>query len=96
MANSKPALSKRQVETVAVVEITINDREPVERVTGPDGDEWRRQVYGEIRTEQDVLNHWASNAIRNGVEDVSELDGWADVPARTVTMTVSDVYPFPF
>jgi hypothetical protein len=87
--------SAHKIETVSIVEITVNDPEPIERVTGPGGDEWRSHLY-DLRTEQDVLDHWAANAIRNGVRDVSELDGWADVPAGTVTMTVVDVYPFPF
>lgn len=83
--------SKRgvDVEMAATVHITINDREPIERVTGRDGDEWREQMYP-LHTEDDVLEHWASNAVRNGVVDVCQLDGWADVPAETVTFQVWD------
>src|SRR4051812_3202968 len=67
------------------VVIDIHDREPIERVTGSDGDEWRAVLY-DLRTEDDVLDHWAYNAVANGVVDVCELDGWADVPAGTVTL----------
>lgn len=67
--------------------IEIHDREPIERITGPNGDEWRAQMY-DLRTEDDVLNHWAYNAVANGIVDVCQLDGWADVPAETVTFRV--------
>lgn len=80
----------RQVEALVTVRITINDPEPIERVTGPNGPEWRSQLY-DLRTEGDVLEHWANNAIRNGIVDVCQLDGWADVPAETVTFCVSHV-----
>jgi hypothetical protein len=74
---------------VARVAVDIRDREPVERVIGAGGDEWREHLY-DLRTEGDVLDHWAYNAVVNGTRDVSELDGWADVPAGTVTFRVLD------
>lgn len=79
-----------RVDMAATVLVTINDREPIERVIGPNGDEWRRQAYP-LRSEREVLNHWAYNAIANGIVDVCQLDGWADVPAETVTFDVRDV-----
>jgi hypothetical protein len=82
-------------EMVAIVSMEISDREPIERVTGPGGDEWRAHLY-DLHTEQDVLDHWADNAIRNGVRDVSELDGWADVPRGVVTFSVPTTERFPF
>ena len=82
--------TKRDVEMLATVSI-IGDYKPLlDRVTGPDGDKWRQQAYN-LHTEDDVLDHWASNAIANGVVDVCQLDGWADVPAETVTFQVWDV-----
>jgi hypothetical protein len=78
------------VEMLASVTIKMTDREPIERVVGPDGDNWRSQMY-DLHTEADVLEHWAGNALRNGIVDVCQLDGWADVPAETVTFTVWDV-----
>lgn len=70
------------------VRIDIRDREPIERVTGPNGDEWRAHMYPSIKTEDDVFEHWAYNAATWGLTDVSQLDGWADVPAGVVTFTV--------
>jgi hypothetical protein len=78
------------VRSVVVrVAVDIGDREPVERVIGAGGDEWRECLY-DLRTEDDVLDHWAYNAVVNGIRDVSELDGWADVLRGTVTFRVLD------
>ena len=41
--------------------------------------------------QEDVIPHWAHNAVANGVWDVSRLDGWIDVPRGTVTFDVDDV-----
>jgi hypothetical protein len=53
------------------------------------GNGWRN-VYYPLRTPDDVLEHLAYNAIVNGVEDASRLDGWADLSPRVVTMRVTD------
>jgi hypothetical protein len=73
-----------------VVKITVNDREAIERVTGPGGDEWRSYAYN-LHTERDVLEHWSYNAVANGVERVNRLDGWADLPDDAVLLEVVDV-----
>jgi hypothetical protein len=54
------------------------------------GSGWRNMLY-DLRDESDVIEHWVSNAVRNGVEDASRLDGWADLPVGTVTMLVDYV-----
>jgi hypothetical protein len=38
-----------------------------------------------------VLSHLAHNILRNGVTDISELDGWADYPRGAVTFSVPNV-----
>ena len=57
--------SQGQVEAKAIrarvvvsreVEIAISDPDVIERVTGPNGDEWRAQLY-DLRTRDDVLEH---------------------------------------
>lgn len=78
----------RTIEVAAYVDITIKDREPIERVTGPNGDEWRAALYP-LHTEADVLEHWAQVAVISGAVDVCQLDGWADVKAEVVTFAVS-------
>jgi hypothetical protein len=82
----------REMEMVATVRFTFHhESDAITRVTGPSGDEWRSQMYPTIKTERDVLQHWATNAVANGVVDVCELDGWADLDAEIVTMQVLDV-----
>lgn len=82
------ASSTTVVEVTSTVTITINHREPIERVTGPDGHAWRVQAY-QLFTEADVLNHWAENCVMNAVVDINQLDGWADVKAGIVTMSMA-------
>ena len=72
---------------VSRVTIDMRDYEPMDRVVGPNGQEWRDHLYN-LHTEADVLDHWAYNAAANGVTDVSQLDGWADVPPGVVTFSV--------
>lgn len=69
------------------VKIEVNDREAIERVTGPGGDEWRSYAY-KLYTERDVLEHWAYNAVANGVERVNRLDGWGDMDDDAVRMWI--------
>jgi len=84
----------QEIEMIATVRFTFHaESNAITRVTGPNGDEWRKQMYREIRTERDVLQHWAANAL-HGIVDVCKLDGWADLPAETVTMQVIDVDRF--
>jgi hypothetical protein len=65
--------------------------EAIERVTGTEGDAWRKQAY-DLHTENQVLEHWARNCIVGGVEDISTLDGWADVAPGTITMSVMEAW----
>lgn len=72
------------------VDIEVKDESVFERVTGPEGDEFRRALYP-LHTRQDVLDHWAYNCIANGVQDANRLDGWADLEDSVVIMRVTDV-----
>lgn len=82
---------KKHVALDATAQITINDPDVIERVTGPGGDEWRSKLYN-LHTEEDVLSHLAFNCLFNGVEQVNRLDGWADLPDDAATMArVGDV-----
>jgi hypothetical protein len=68
--------------------VTVHDPEPIERVTGPGGDEWRSQFY-DLHTAEDVIEHFVFNAIQ-GVHDITKLDGWADVDPAAVTIAIED------
>lgn len=80
----------RDATMEVVVEIEIHDRDVIERVTGPKGDEWREHLY-DLRTEQDVLEHLAANAIRNRIWRANQLEGWADLSDDAATMEVRSV-----
>lgn len=89
-----------QREAHVDVDIEINDPNVIDRVVNNEAAQngrgewikWRDMFY-DLRTEEDVLNHLTFNAVRNGVEDVSVLDGWADLPRGAATMFVVDVDP---
>jgi hypothetical protein len=59
--------------------VTVHDPEVIERVTGPGGGEWRGQFYRTVESAEDVVEHFVFNAVTNGIYDIGELDGWADV-----------------
>lgn len=71
-------------DTTVRFTVNVHDRDAIERVTGPGGDEWRSQFYG-LRTTEQVIEHWIYNYLCNGVTDVSRLDGWADLAHGAVT-----------
>lgn len=77
-------MSEYVVDVLASVMVTVNDQEAIGRVTGPGGDEWRSMFY-RLYTPDDVLAHWAFNALVNGVEQVNVLEGWGDLPRDAVT-----------
>lgn len=69
--------------------VTIHNQEVLTRVTGPDGDEWRSQFY-DLRTAEDVIQHFIFNAVTNRIHDISRLDGWADCDPSSVTIEIDD------
>lgn len=95
-------MRRYDVDVTASVEINVNDDNAILRCTEnqdengvpqPDvkgGRGWRNVLY-DLKTESDVIDMWASNALRNGVEDASALDGWGDLERGVVTMRVYDV-----
>ena len=48
-------------------------------------DGWQ-EAYYPINSEEEVYQQFAYNCIVNGVEDISRLDGWADIEPGTHTM----------
>lgn len=78
------------VSATVNVFVTVINPDVIERVTGPNGDEWRDQFYGDMFTTEDVVEHLVYNAIHNQVRDVSRLDGWADLDEDAVDFRVTD------
>lgn len=86
-------MSEKIVRNVdAILEIEIQDgvdwrwyeeegREP----------EWRGSLYSIPQEDEAVFAHWAHNAVANGVEDASRLDGWADIERGAIRFNVRDV-----
>jgi hypothetical protein len=78
------------VETSVYATVTIRNPDVIERVTGPGGDEWRSQFYATIESDQDVVEHFAFNAITNGVHDITRLEGWGDCDRDDVLIEIDD------
>lgn len=47
-------------------------------------DEWRRHFYASIRTPGNLAEHIGFNYVANGINKISELDGFATTPDRLV------------
>lgn len=84
------------VEMITTVLVTIEDEDVVRRVFSPEldhmGRTWQGTFY-EMHSEDDVFEHLAYNRIANGYEDVSGLDGWADLPVDAASMRLLDCEP---
>lgn len=46
-------------------------------------------IYSHVRTEEQLREHLAYNAIFNGVQDASRLDGWGDLEQGDIVMNVN-------
>lgn len=82
---------KYLVTSTVYVTVTVRNPAVIERVTGPGGGEWRSQYYPTIETAEDVVEHFAFNAITNGVHDITRLDGWADCDKDDVLIEIEDM-----
>lgn len=82
----------RTVEVSCSVTIDPADNAPADWLTRVTGSDFPyKQFSGEPFTEQDGLDMLAYNAVSNGVEDASRLDGWGDLERGMLTMRVQDV-----
>lgn len=68
------ALETFTVSLEASVEVTFDPEIMMALVD----DSWREAFYRSITTPEDVAGHLAYNHLRNGVEDVNRLDGFAN------------------
>lgn len=77
---------KYSLQMLVTVTIEVNDDEVIRRCT-ENIDGWREQMY-KLYTTEDVLTHFAFNAIANGVTQVNNLDGWANSAKDAAVFTV--------
>lgn len=74
------------------VYITIDEtKAPADLFTRAQDEDFKRIYYSDLADEDAVRKHWAHNAIANNIQDVSRLDGWAELPRGVVTMRIADV-----
>lgn len=86
------SMSTREVRCTATVLIHVGATAPTDwlsRVTEPDFP--YKRYDGQPFTEDDGLSMLADNALRNGVDDASRLDGWGDLDRNVVQLEVIDV-----
>jgi hypothetical protein len=75
------------------VKIRVSANAPDDLFTRMASGDLPASLYG-VMDRVRVFEHWTYNAIRNGVTDVSQLDGWADMDRGLVTLDVTDVDDF--
>lgn len=83
-----------EIEMVCTAQIITNDAPAdwLSRVTTADFPYKRLTATGSRPlTEREGLEHLAFNAVANGIEDASRLDGWADIEPGAVTMRLQNV-----
>lgn len=82
----------REVTCEATVRIIVSINAPADWLSRVADDDFPyRLVNGGPLMESDGLEMLAYNALRNGVDDASRLDGWADLDRGMVQLQVTDV-----
>lgn len=82
----------RTYEATAEVDFEIAEGVDLAYWKNPDTGERQHRmdgIYEKVRTEDELLAHLAYNAVFNGVEDASRLDGWGDLERGQITMRVT-------
>jgi hypothetical protein len=77
-------MSKWTVDVEYVVEVEIHDPDVIDRCFTED---WQAH-YWPVTEREEVVRHIAFNAAMNGIESISRLDGWADLPDTAATIEV--------
>lgn len=80
-----------EVEVSCCVRITPSPDAPADWLSRVTTDDFPYRRHDGLFTEQDGLNHLAYNAVANGVDDASRLDGWGDLNYGVLTLEVRDV-----
>lgn len=81
----------REIRCEATVLIHVRDDAPADWLARVTADFPYKRWNGEPLTEEDGLHMLVDNALRNGIEDASRLDGWGDLDRGVLTLEVIDV-----
>lgn len=88
-------MAEHEIEMVATVVIEAGDNAPADWLTrvGTTDFPYKRELSKGYRalTEREGMEHLAYNAVANGVDDASRLDGWADLERGMLTLRVENV-----
>lgn len=84
-------MAENSLEVVSTVTITATDEAPADWLSRVTTADFPYRMSTRPLTEREGLEHLAYNAVANGVEDASRLDGWGDLDRGMVTMHVHDV-----
>ena len=80
-------MSTHTVTVESTVVITISDPDVLGRLNDPEFvKDWG------FNSVDDVLEHFAYNAVANGYQNAANLDGWADLDWKAVMMDVTVDY----
>lgn len=83
--------ARYEVTTTVLASVTVRNPDVIDRVTGLEGNEWRARFY-DFHTAAEVVEHFAFNAITNGVHDITRLEGWGDCAQGDVLIEIEDKY----
>ncbi len=84
-------MAEHEIEMVATVIIEPGDTAPTDWLTRVTGRDFPYRSRTGPFTEREGLEHLAYNAVANGVEDASRLDGWGDLERGMLTLRVENV-----
>lgn len=82
----------RELRCEATVLVHVRDDAPSDWISRVEDEDFPyKNLDHSPLTEDGGLYMLCDNALRNGVEDASRLDGWADIERGMVTLEVLDV-----
>ncbi len=85
-------METREIRCEATVLVHVSPQAPSDWIRRVEDEEFPyRHASGSPLSVADGLYMLADNALRNGVEDASRLDGWGDLERGMVTLEVIDV-----
>lgn len=82
-------MKKKTKKTFTVRVVHTLELEIDQKVFDAVDDDWRKQFYSHIKTEQQIANHIGYNYAVNG-DRLSDIDGFANLPPELVRVAKDD------